>query len=72
MTILEKANLLNSVVKQKQKLIDEYDSVESHYRDLYGYTNREKFIEEMEFYNFLISKWDEYKFNVEKKHLNLN
>ncbi len=72
MTILEKANLLNSVVKQKQKLIDEYDNVESHYRDLYGYTNREKFIEEMEFYNFIISKWDEYKFNVEKKHLNLN
>ncbi|MDN5215335.1 hypothetical protein QQ020_24865 [Fulvivirgaceae bacterium BMA12] len=72
MNVLEKTTLLNSIKKEKQRLIDDYDNVESHYKSLYGYTNREKYIKEMEFYNFIISKWDEYKFNTEKKHLNLN
>lgn len=72
MTILEKTSLLNSIIKKKQKLIDEYDDVEAHYKNLYGHTNRDKYIKEMEFYNFIISKWDEYKFNTEKKHLSLN
>jgi len=72
MTILEKTNLLNSVVKKKKKLIEDYNKVDEHYRNLYGDQDHHKYIKEMEFYNFLISKWDEYKFNLEKKHFNLN
>ncbi len=72
MNILEKTNLLNSVNKEKTKLIEEYDRIESHYRNLYGAFDHDRYIKEMEFYNFLISKWDEYKFTIEKKHLNLN
>lgn len=72
MTILDKTNLLNSVTKERNKLLEDYTSVDSHYRELYGHHDEDKYHEEMEFYKFLISKWDEYKFNMEKKHLNLN
>ncbi len=72
MNVLEKINLISSIKDGKQKFINEYEMVQSHLDRLYTASNQEKFIEEMRFYDFIVNQWDDYRFNMEKKHLNLN
>ncbi len=72
MNVLEKISLISSIKDGKQKFINEYEMVQSHLDRLHSTSNDEKFVDEMRFYDFIVNQWDEYRFNMEKKHLNLN
>ncbi|MDN5200955.1 hypothetical protein QQ008_06275 [Fulvivirgaceae bacterium BMA10] len=71
MTVLEKTAILSSVNRSKEKLEYEYEMVENHYKSVCA-GDHEKYREEMEFYNFILEQWDQYKIKVEKDSLSYN